>query len=511
MKLEEFSASPFTDYEHIRSNNFLVVHKSLVELSEFVEGSTLDEVEVLNDFYSLTYGQVNRLTNSISDEMIVQGVRQQHFLPILMKNPFDIILSVISGWRCGTIPVPLNYQLLTNELKDQLSFLNAERIVCEKCLSNNFPDFKKIIFPKSLSMKNSVRSDFISANTAVVLFTSGTAGKPKAVPLSFNNLQSAFYSGNSVFNYSEKDSWYLNLPLYHIGGFSLLIRAILAGSSLILPESNELDSLKKNLMIVKPTFVSLVPTQLKRICESKIHPNVELRAVLVGGGFADDDMLLTAMRLGWKIFKVYGSTETSAFISTLTPEEFAIRKNSVGKPLPKVDIRIFDSNKKALHQNEVGEIGVKSDSVFQKYLNNEADSIATFNKGYYLTGDFGFLDSEGFLYVENRRTDLIVSGGENISPFEIEKVILEFHNVDEVCVFGLPDKEWGEIVAATVISKNKKELDFSELMIFLKEKLPSFKLPKKYFQTDLLPKSAIGKIKRAEVKSIFMKLDSVRV
>ncbi len=288
-----------------------------------------------------------------------------------------------------------------------------------------------------------------------------------------------------------------------MGGFSILVRAILAGSSIILPEFNELNSLKSNLDIVKPTLVSLVPTQLKRICENGIQPNKELRAALIGGGFSDETILTLAENLGWKIYKVYGSTETSAFITVLTPKEIFQKPKSIGKPLKNVEIKIFDEQKNMLPANEVGEIGIKAESIFSGYFSNSEATSDAFYSGYYLTGDFGFFDEDGYLILENRRTNLIVSGGENINPIEIENAILHFPNVDEVCVLGLADREWGEIVASVFSSKDGSRIASSELEIFLKEKLAAFKLPKKYFQLDSLPKSAIGKIKRAEVKKLF--------
>ncbi len=504
MKLEEFPITPFTHFNNFNKNNFLVVHHSLVEKSELFDFSVLGAVERLGDFFIFTYKQVSDVTKIIAGKMLTEELVNQKLVPILMSNPFDLLLSVISLWRNNAVPVPLNIHLLKNDLEEQLKFLNVKNILCETNFVNDFPSQKKFSF-SNIPLTNSILSTgFQASDTAVLLFTSGTSGKPKAVPLAFNNLFGAFEAGYSIFQYSKNDSWYLNLPLYHIGGFSILVRAILAGSSIILPEFNELNSLKSNLEIVKPTLVSLVPTQLKRICENGIQPNKELRAALIGGGFSDETILTQAANLGWKIYKVYGSTETSAFITVLTPKEIFQKPKSIGEPLKNVEIKIFDELRNILPSNEVGEIGIKAASIFSSYLNNKTDSDAAFYNQFYLTGDFGFFDTDGYLYLENRRTDLIVSGGENISPFEIEQVISLFPNIDEVCVFGLPDKEWGEIVAAVVIAKDKCEINFFELRIFLKEELSSFKVPKKYFQVEELPKSAIGKIKRLEVKRMFI-------
>lgn len=492
-----------TASNNFNENNFLVVHHSLVEKSEMLDISIPGNIECSGDFIFFTYEQISAATKIIAEKMFAEGLVNQKFVPILTSNPFDLILSVICLWRNRAIPVPLNIHLRKNDLEDQINFLKAENIIYEANFTNDFPSLKKFFISNIFLTDAILPTDFNTSDTVVLLFTSGTSGKPKAVPLSYNNLSAAFYAGNSIFNYSKKDSWYLNLPLYHIGGFSILTRAMLAGSSIILPASNKLDALKSNLEIVKPTLVSLVPTQLKRICESKIQPNQELRAALIGGGFSDDALLSQAANLGWKIYKVYGSTETSAFITVLTPNDFVRKLKSIGKPLNNVEIKIFDEERNFLQVNEVGEIGIKASSVFNGYLCNEPDSRSAFYDKFYLTGDFGFFDNDGYLYLENRRTDLIVSGGENISPFEIENVISQFQNVDEVCVFGFPDNEWGEVAAVAVITKDKRKINFPGLRIFLKEKLPSFKIPKKYFQVEEFPKSAVGKIKRSEVKKLF--------
>ncbi|MFA6596199.1 MAG: o-succinylbenzoate--CoA ligase [Ignavibacteriaceae bacterium] len=503
MKLPESSYTPFTHLTEFNEDFFLIVHRALVEKSELGNLSVIENVERSGDFFSFTYKHIFNTVALIEEKMVAAGLANQKLVPILTSNPFDLILSILGLWSTRAIPVPLNIHLLRKDLEEQITFLKAEDIICETSFTENFPSLKKFSFPKTSLANKKVTTELNMSDTAVVLFTSGTGGRPKGIPLNFTNLVAAFKAGTTILNYAKNDSWYLNLPLYHIGGFSILVRAILAGSRIIIPESNELASLKINMEKVKPTIVSLVPTQLKRICENKIQPNKEMRAALIGGGFSNETVLSQASALGWNNYKVYGSTETAAFITALTPVDLQKKTKSVGKPLDGVEIKIFDEQKNPLPINEVGEIGIIAPSVLKEYLHNEEVSNSSFHNTYYLTGDFGYLDSDGYLYLENRRTDLIVSGGENISPIEIENVISQFENIDEVCVFGLPDNEWGEVVSVAVSARNKREVNIHALKIFLKEKLPSFKIPKKYFQVEEFPKSAIGKIKRAEIKELF--------
>ncbi|MDP3149696.1 MAG: o-succinylbenzoate--CoA ligase [Ignavibacteria bacterium] len=503
MKFGELSGTPFSYFDTFSERAFLIVHHSLVENSEFFPKNLLYKINPSNGFISFTYNEISNVVESMTQKMNAEEGKVNQPIPIILSNPFDLILSVLSIWRLNAIPVPLNIRLLNDELLNQIKFLSVDEIICETKNAEDFSSLKRFPFTNSFLTSKSLTTNLVFDNTAVLLFTSGTSGKPKAVPLSFGNLFAAFVTGNTLFNYSKTDSWYLNLPLYHIGGFSILTRAIYTGSSIILPESNELNVFENNLERVKPTLCSLVPTQLKRICENGIEPNNELRAVLIGGGFSNETILMNAAKLGWKIYKVYGSTETSAFVTALKPEEVNAKPNSVGKPLQNVEIKILDDGRNDTPVNTSGEIAVRTESLFCGYLNDAEATSDAFYNGYYLTGDFGFFDADGYLFLEDRRTDLIVSGGENISPNEIENVISQFPNIDEVCVFGLPDKKWGECVAVVVTSKDGNEIITSKLKIYLREKLPSFKVPKTFFQTKELPKSAIGKIKRAEVKKFF--------
>ncbi len=507
MNFKEVSASRFINFDN-HENKFLIVHHSLVDKSEFFKSDPSYNVNQVNGFCTFTYAQIFDLVKKISEEKSNEGFKKNDVVPLLFSNPFDLILNVLSLWKLNVIPVPLNNNLLKEDLTNEIKFLKAEHILYETTFAAHFLYLKTPSISHA-SFETEPTNNLSFANIAVVLFTSGTSGKPKAVPLTFTNLFSAFEAGDYIFQYSKNDSWYLNLPLYHIGGFSILARAILGGSSIILPESNELVSLKRNFDFVKPTLVSLVPTQLKRICENGIHPNKELRAALIGGGFSDETILRQAVNLGWSIYKVYGSTETSAFVTTLTPKDIFQKSKSVGKPLMNFEIKIFDGQRNILQADEIGEIGIKAPSVFKTYLNNKADSDVAFYNQYYLTGDYGYFDSDDFLYLENRRTDLIVSGGENITPIEIEQIILQYPNVYEACVIGLPDKEWGEIVAAVFSSKDGNQIDRLLLKMFLKKKLAAFKIPKNYFQLDNLPKSAIGKIKRSDLKKLFSNLTSL--
>jgi O-succinylbenzoic acid--CoA ligase len=265
------------------------------------------------------------------------------------------------------------------------------------------------------------------------------------------------------------------------------------GTAIIIPESLSYLHIREAIKKGKPTLASLVSNQLKNFADDSFSPNRELRMVLLGGGFSDSNLVLKAISSGWNIAKVYGSTETSSFVSFMNTEEVKKNPGASGKALPPNEIIIAAD----------GEIAVKSLSVMIGYFNNAEETSVRLKNGYYHTGDTGLIDHEGYLIVESKRDNLIVSGGENINPFEIEEAILTHHETADACVVGIKDERWGEIVSAAVILNRGSELSEEDLKKYLKERLAGFKVPKKIIFVTHLLKSGIGKVRRDKVRDFF--------
>lgn len=461
---------------------------------------------------TLTYKQLDERISSTVQLLIKLGIKRWDKAAILSENSAEYVILVLSLWKMGAIPVPLNTRLLPNELEELVSFAG-----CNFLFSNmsgektaNIQNVHLHEFPLEekadkylIDEKKAYYSPdkFKMSNTAVIIFTSGSTGKPKGVALSFNNLFHSAFNGNKLFKHQKDDQWLASLPFYHIGGFSIIVRNFFYGTTLIIPQSLKTDDIIYAIENFNPALASLVTTQLQRLMEAGCRPNPELRHILLGGGFIETTLVSEALKPGWNVSKSYGTTETASFVTVLTAEEFKTKPLSTGKAIPPNQILIVDENKNILPNKKVGEIAVKAQSVAKGYLNNEDENNKKFSGNIFYSGDYGYLDEDGFLFVEARREDLIVSGGENIIPFEVEVEILKYPGIKEVCVFGLEDKEWGQIVAAAVISD--KKIIVEELKIFLKDKLPSFKHPKKIFILDELPKTELGKIQKGKIKERF--------
>jgi O-succinylbenzoic acid--CoA ligase len=452
---------------------------------------------ILND-KKITYGELNSFVDKTVSLLLERGIKKNDPVTLLFNNSFEFIVALLSLWETGAIPVPLNTKLLPQDLQEQISFLNSTfTIKSEEFKNVEITGNNTILSLDDLPEKKSPNKNIIEPQsgdkTALILFTSGSSGKPRAVMLSFENIIQSALIGNKVLNQTKEDKWLSSLPIYHIGGFSIIFRALLFGASTVIPVSLSITDLGESIKKHKPTLVSLVSNQLKKFIDMNFVPPDELRTVLLGGGFSDKDLILQSVEQGWKIVKVYGSTETSSFISFMDTDEVKKKPGASGKVIQPNKIEITTD----------GEITIQSPVLMKGYFNNDEETANKVKDGYYYSGDMGYFDEEGYLFIEARRNDLIVSGGENINPAEVEKVILSHAQVKEACVVGIENKEWGQILSSAIVLKENSRLSETELKDFLKDKLPSFKIPRQMIFVTQLPKSELGKILKEEVKRLF--------
>jgi O-succinylbenzoic acid--CoA ligase len=461
----------------------------------------------------LTYKQLDEKISSTMQSLHKLGIKRWSKAAILSENNVEYVILILALWKMGAIPVPLNIRLLSNELEELVLFAGCNCLFTVKLDEKikSIPGINVYRFPleeekadKYLIDENNTSDSpdkFKMRNPALIIFTSGSTGKPKGVVLSFNNLFYSAFNGNKLFKHQKDDRWLASLPFYHIGGFSIITRNFFYGTTLIIPQSLTTDDIIYAIENLKPTLASLITTQLQRLMEAECKPNPELRHILLGGGFTEAALVSEALEKGWNVSKSYGTSETASFVTALTAEEFRDKPLSAGKAIPPNQILIIDDDKNILPNEKVGEIAVIAQSVAKAYLNNEDENKKKLSGNTFYSGDYGYLDKDGFLFVEARREDLIVSGGENIIPFEVEAEILKYPGVKEVCAFGLNDKEWGHIVAVAIASENI--ITVERLKKFLKDKLPSFKHPGKIFILDELPKTELGKIQRGKIMERF--------
>ncbi len=447
------------------------------------------------------YPEMTRLINNTAAKYFSDGIKPQNKIAIISENSFECVITIFALWRLNTIPVMLNIRLKEDELRKQIDFAECSMLLKSGNFSNYLPDFSS----QNLSIEYADRvidynNETSGNDTAVILFTSGSSGKPKGVEITNSNLFESYLSITSEYSFSSTDRFLASLPFYHIGGFSIITRSILSGGTLIIPSSLKTDVIAEYINRYDPTVVSLVPTMLKRLIDDNIKPNKSLRLAFIGGGPSDNELVITALNLGWPFVKVYGSTETSSMISGIAGNRLRKKPASGGKAFKNVEIKILDDSYKEIEYFKIGEITVKSKSIAKGYLKNSELWESKIHNGYYLTGDWGYLDSEEFLFVVSRRTDLIISGGENIDPAEIEKVMNSYPGISESIVFPVKDKEWGQIPVAAIVTKEDTKPSEWEIQKYLKTNLSSYKHPKKIFFVEKLPRTDLGKIDLPSLK-----------
>lgn len=337
---------------------------------------------------------------------------------------------------------------------------------------------------------------------AVVCFTSGTSGDPRAVVLTHGNLLWSSIGSARNLGVREDDLWLCCMPLHHVGGVSILVRSAMAGTPALLHERFDPEAVNRAIDAEGVTLLSLVPTMLARLLQARQgrpYPS-SLRAILIGGGPAPPGLLEEAAALSLRALPTYGLTEASSQVTTLPLPEWPRGLATSGRPLPFTRVEIRDANDRPLGPDAEGEIVVHGPTVMAGYLGDPEATAAALRNRWLRTGDIGAWDAEGRLRVLERRVDRIVTGGENVSPEEVERVIAAHPAVLGVCVVAIPSVEWGQEVAAAVELRPGGSLTLEELKTHTGAGLSGFKQPRHLLVVEAFPRSPSGKLLRRVVR-----------
>jgi len=340
-------------------------------------------------------------------------------------------------------------------------------------------------------------------NAHTIIYTSGTTGRPKGAMLTYGN---HWWSAmGSVLNLGlrEDDRWLAPLPLFHVGGLSILMRSVIYGIPALVHERFDPDAINRAIDEDGATIISVVAVQLRRMLDARggrPYPPT-LRHVLLGGGPAPLSLLQECARRGVPVVQTYGLTETASQAVTLAPSDALRKAGSAGKPLLPMEIRIERDGCPAA-AGEDGEILVRGPSVTPGYAGRPEETERAIRDGWLRTGDLGYRDEDGYLYVLDRRDDLIVSGGENVYPAEVESALLAHPAVAEAGVVGADDPAWGQVPVAYVVPRPGVSVAPDALMLFCRERLARYKVPARVTLVDALPRNAAGKLLRRELRDL---------
>jgi O-succinylbenzoic acid--CoA ligase len=451
------------------------------------------------------------------------GVKIGDHIAVLLPNRMEYVAIIHALMRLGAVLVPLNIRLTLPELRWQIEQADCSLLVCSSETENQAATLQEAIqrtlsidqpsacgiealqdFPAQGETFPNGRALALDAVQSIV-FTSGTTGRPKGAMLTYQNhltsaMASAFRLGTM-----PADRWLICMPLYHVGGLAIILRCCLYGTAVVLHKGFDSTAVNQALDTKGITLVSLVPTMLHWLLEARAESPFpsNVRCVLLGGAMATAKLLQQSLSQGIPVATTYGLTETASQIATASPSDARRKAGSVGKPLLFSQIRIVGDDGKEQPPGEIGEIVVQGPTVMKGYYKQPEATAAALYAGELHTGDMGYKDAEGDLWVVQRRADLIISGGENIYPSEVEATLLTHPAVQAACVVGVTDIEWGQRVAAAVVLEENAVLTAEELIAFCGTRLASYKRPRILRFVKTLPQTASGKVIRDAVISLF--------
>ncbi|HSR45681.1 MAG TPA: AMP-binding protein [Acidimicrobiia bacterium] len=441
-----------------------------------------------------SFGEVEELVCRAVGALRRLGVKRGEIVAVWGENDVDTVVGMLAVPRTGALVLPLNTRLAEEEVEALVKRAGVTKVLS----SAHAPKLGLETLPlKALAGGPADRRcEVVPHDGFMLMFTSGTTGQPKCVRLSRANLEASAAASARHLGHTREDRWLAVLPVFHVGGWSIIVRSAREGSAVVLEP--RFESARAGLLMRegRVTLVSLVTMMLERILDIEPGPYWGVRAVLLGGGPSTQDLLDRSARARLPVLPTYGMTETASQVATLPLAE-GLEPTLELPPLDNVRLRVVSGAGNRLRANELGSIEVHGPMVSAGYLGEPAHLPSH----WFHTGDFGRIDADGRLTVIGRTDDIIISGGENIHPVEVEQILLDHPDVDDVVVVGLPDPEWGEIVAGAVVGSAGPKV--RDLEAHVRLHLAGFKVPRRWRFVDELPRNSLGKVARSEVVEWF--------
>jgi O-succinylbenzoic acid--CoA ligase len=454
-----------------------------------------DALALLCDNRRWTFDDLHRDVVSTATALRTHGPLAGDRIALLAGNSAGYVRVVHAVSRLGAILVPLNTRLAESELHHQVDTVRptlliadvpnqavAKRLAARRSSPPRVVPLSELtndVLPNSAVDVAEITAAEIDGDAPhTIIFTSGTTGRPKGALLTHANHHAAALASADNLGVLPDDRWLACLPLFHVGGLSILIRSVVSGFAVVLHDTFDAQAVNRAIETDGVTIVSVVAVMLQRMLDAQddqTYPPA-FRCALLGGGPAPEPLLRRAMALGVPVTQTYGMTETASQLATLAPHEALRKVGSAGKALRGSAIRV-DRDGRPAAIGEAGEILVRGPSLSPGYYDDDTATRAAFTDGWFRTGDLGRLDVGGYLTVLDRRDDLIVSGGENVYPAEVEAVLLEHPNVAEAGVYAVADQTWGKRPAALVVARPDASLDLDQLRRHCDAHLAPFKRP----------------------------------
>jgi len=455
--------------------------------------------------YNELHNRVASIAGSISQE---HAFTRDDIIAIFLPNSAEFVMLLHAVRWIGATAFPMHVQSTAPELRRTVDSIHPSVIVTDKEHIDIVRDALENRATSALLIEHLTSSDAPSIEqpapapaTATILQTSGSTGNPKFVPHSFQQHEASAFASSYNIPVTPDDNWLCVLPLSHAGGISIIFRSMIYGCSMTILQEFHPEIVIETINKRHVTHISLVPTMLRRLLQlDEFSPEhlPSLKVILLGGAAADPASLKEGLERGLPIRTSYGMTETASQIATMPDYAPQDKLLSAGQPLPGMSIRIAGGDGEELDRGCIGTIWVKGKPVLTSYYNQDPVSEA-FRDGWFRTGDTGMLDGDGYVWVSGRGGSTIITGGENVDTAEIEAVLRQCPGVSDAVVLGLPDQEWGEVVAAAI--EIPRDIDIRDIKAFCSVRLAPFKIPKRWLTLKELPRTSSGKISRPALRN----------
>ncbi len=470
-------------------------------------------LETGQDTYS--YGDLYRFESGLKTYLKNRGIQKKDPLLLVSGLSSSLVFAIAACWHLRIPFIPLSPQQLEYSLEDIRELSPSHTFVApgyEKMAPSPASVFNEQFIDRITRKAKDDTPPDISGETTKpddlfgIFYSSGTGGFPKLIPLKRRQLHYSLNASARDLKPEPDHSWLLCLPPYHIGGTAVILRSLGLGTGIFLQPRFEVERIRK-LLSTRTSIqcASLVPTMLRRLLQQKsfqVHHN--FRAILLGGGPIDSSLIEWAVQRNIPVINSYGMTETCAQITSnlIDPDNAESQPlDSVGKIFAPNRLQIRSENGHELGSEKTGLIWLKGEQIFDGYLSPTQNKRHFDKDGWFNTGDYGQLDSSGHLYIKMRRTDLIVSGGKNVNPHEVEAELKMWERIRDVAVIGIPDAEWGEKVTAVIITASGyPKPTVEDVKRYLQNRLESYKIPKQVVNQSRLPKTGVGKIRRSVLR-----------
>ena len=489
-----------------------------------------------------SFAETNERVNRLAHALRKLGIRQGDRIGMLQVNCPQYVEAYFAAAKLGAIFVPLNFRAKADELSYMIG--NAEVMILfigaryldmvddmlsrvstvKACICVDGNQEGRLVYEDLLesASPDEVTSDIEDDDITILMYTAGTTGRPKGVPLSHSGFVSYVLENVEPANPEIEERNLLTVPLYHVAGMQAMLAGVYGGRTLVLMRQFEVKEWMKTIQDERASRAMLVPTMLKWVIDDTDFHTFDLsslRVITYGAAPMPFEVIKKAIQeLPWvRFINAFGQTETASTITTLGPEDHVLagtdeeidRKlkrltSSIGRPLPDVEVKIVDEKENLLPPNEVGEILAKGPRIMTGYWGDEEKTAQVLTPdGWLRTGDKGWMDEDGYIYLAGRGDDMIIRGGENVSPEEIENALYSHPKIEEAAVIGIPDPEWGQEPRAVVVLKKAEEATAEEIMAYCRPRLAGFKRPRSVIFVASLPRNAMGKVLKKELREKF--------